>query len=131
VTGVDTNVLLRYLVEDDEEQASRVHRFLAATRNAGETIYVSCVVLCEVAWALGQVYGWEKQSILCQVATLLDIDIFQIEDEDLVRNAVELSRKSRGSFADCLIGQLQLARGCKVTVTFDRGLRSNPSFSVF
>jgi predicted nucleic-acid-binding protein len=130
VTGLDTNILVRYLVEDDADQAQRVHRLLSAARVSGEPVYVSCIVLCELAWTLGQVYGWQKQDILAQLDTLLDAEIFRFEEDGLVRRAVALARESKAGFADCLIGQLNLARGCRVTVTFDRALRSDPAFQV-
>jgi len=52
MTGADSNVLLRYLVSDDIQQQKTVERFLASTRVAGEIVYVSCIVVCEMVWVL-------------------------------------------------------------------------------
>ncbi len=128
--GIDTNVLLRYLVDDEKEQANRVHRLLAASRRAGEHIYVSCIVLCETAWVLRRAYALSGSEVLDDIERVLNADIFQVEEADSVRRAVELSRNERGDFADHLIGELNRDHGCRVTVTFDRALRSDPASSV-
>lgn len=128
--GIDTNVLVRYLVEDDRDQTNRVERFLAASRVAGERVYVSCIVLCETAWVLERVFGQSRPDLLNHLDRILDTDVFEVEEEECVRVAIWLSRKGKGDFADYLIGQLNLARGCRFTVTFDRSLRSDSAFSI-
>ena len=128
--GIDTNILVRYLVEDDRRQANRVERFLAASRTAGESVYVSCIVLCETAWVLRRLFSQSKADIADHFERILDTDVFQVEEEDAVRKALRLTRKGKGDFADYLIGQLNLERGCRWTVTFDRSLRSDSAFSV-
>jgi len=130
VKGIDTNVLVRYFVEDDVAQTKRVERFLAAARRAGESVYVSSIVLCETARVLRKVFGQSKSETLDYLERILDTDVFQVEEEDSVRQALRLSRKGKGDFADYLIGQLNLARGCRFTVTFDRSLRSDSAFSI-
>ena len=130
MTGVDTNVLIRYLAEDDHEQTQRVHGILRAARTSKDVIYLSNVVLCEAAWVLCKVYGWEKSRMLDDFERLLETDVFVIEEEDAVRDAVGLCREGRGDFADYLMGRLNLLRGCRTTVTFDRALRTDPAFQV-
>lgn len=130
MTGIDSNVLVRLLVEDAPDQTDRVHRFLAKSRAAGETVYVSTVVLCESAWVLRSVYARSKSQILDAFEQLLGVDVMQVEEEDAVRSAVQLSRTGKADFADSLIGQLNLAHGCRRTVTFDRSLRTVPGFAV-
>jgi predicted nucleic-acid-binding protein len=130
VKGIDTNVLVRYLVADDPAQTNRVERFLAASRVAGERVYVSCIVLCETAWVLRRVFSQSAPQTLDHLERILDVDVFEVEEEESVRAALSLSRKGKGDFADYLIGQLNLARGCRFTVTFDRSLRPDSAFSV-
>jgi predicted nucleic-acid-binding protein len=130
MNGVATNILLRYIVEDDPEQADRVERFLARSRVLGERAYVSVIVLCETAWVVASNYGKSKSEILDAIGNLLDPDVFLLEHDDSVRAALRLSRAGRGDFADYLIGQLNLDRGCRTTVTFDRGLRGAAGFTV-
>ena len=129
MTGIDTNVLVRYLVDDDQEQADRVHRFLARCRRASEPVYISSIVLCETLWVLRSAFASSKLQIVEVLERLLSSDVFQIEQEDSVRAALDLFRTAKGEFVDCLIGQLNLAKGCRATVTFDRDLRSISGFS--
>ena len=130
MTGVDTNVLVRYLVEDDEHQTKRVERFLQESRAAGELVYISTVVLCETSWVLRSVFGKSRAKVLSTIEQLIDSDIFQVEDADSVRKAVQLALRSKADFTDHLIGEIHLARGCRFTLTFDRSLKSSSAFSV-
>jgi predicted nucleic-acid-binding protein len=130
VKGIDTNVIVRYLVAEDPAQTNRVERFLAASRVAGERVYVSCIVLCETSWVLRRVFGQSGPQTLNHLESILDADVFEVEEEESVRAALQLSRKGKGDFADYLIGRLNLARGCRFTVTFDRSLRPDSAFSV-
>ncbi len=130
MTGVDTNVLVRYLVEDDPEQARRVHKFLGTARAAGEQVWISSVVLCETLWILRSAFRRPRAEILNAVEQILDTDLFLVEEEDAVRRAVQISRRRPGDLADHLIGQLHLRKGCRFTLTFDRSLRGDTAFSV-
>jgi predicted nucleic-acid-binding protein len=130
MTGVDTNVLVRYFAADDEPQVQRVDRLLKASRLAGEPVFVSVLVLCETCWALRSNYGKSENAILDAVQSLLNADMIHVEEPDAVRRAVEFTRTGKADFADYLIGELNLARGCRYTVTFDRALRDDPAFSL-
>jgi predicted nucleic-acid-binding protein len=130
MTGIDTNVLVRFLVADDPRQAERAHAFLARSRSHGEVVYVSAVVLCEAVWVLRSVYRQPRLRILQVMETLLGTDVFQLEAEDAVRAAIQSCRKGKGDFADHLIAQMNLAKGCRGTVTFDRSLGGAPGFTL-
>ncbi len=69
--GVDTNVLVRFLTQDDRRQVDRVDSFFAALEEAGETAYVSTVVLCELAWVLRSLYGLRRKEIRATLEMLL------------------------------------------------------------
>ena len=101
--GIDTNVLVRFLVEDDLAQTDRVHRFLAKCRMVGETVYVSVIVLCEATWVLGTLYDKPRSQILDALEELLTADTFQVEHEDSVRAALRLPGYVR-SRANCRKG---------------------------
>ena len=118
--GVDTNILLRFLAEDDPDQTARVERLLTYAQTSGEPIYISCVVLCETLWVLGRGYRQSREELVGHMQRILDTDVFEIEEGTSLRYALQLFREGKGDFADYLIGQLNLARGCRNTVTFDR-----------
>lgn len=130
MTGIDTNVLVRFLVEDDQEQTERVHRFLAKCRRVGEPVYISVPVLCEAVWVLRSAFARSKPEILDAVEQLLSTDVFQVEQPDAVRAAIQSCRTGKGDFADCLIGHLNLAAGCRTTVTLDRSLPTTDGFTM-
>ncbi len=87
MTGIDTNVLVRYLVEDDPDQADRVHRWLANCRTTGERVYLSTIVLCEMTWVLQSVFAKSRSEIHDAVAELPNTDVFEVEEPDSVRAA--------------------------------------------
>jgi predicted nucleic-acid-binding protein len=92
-------------------------------------MYVSRIVRCETAWLLRRVFSQPVPQTLDHLERILDVDIFEVEEEESVRPALRFSRKG-GDFADYLTGQLNLTRGCRFTVTFDRSLRSDSAFSL-
>jgi predicted nucleic-acid-binding protein len=127
--GIDSNILVRLLVEDDPHQVNQVHRLLARTRNQGERVWVSAIVLCETLWVLRSAYRSPKARIVEVVDQLLSADAFEMEEGDSVQAALDLYRNGRAEFSDYLIGQLNFARGCRTTFTFDRSLRVAPGFT--
>jgi len=128
--GLDTNVLVRYLVADDAAQADAVRDLLTAAREAGETAFVSLVVLSETYWVLRSVFGRPRADIVDALDSLLGVDVFQVEEADVVRLALESCRKGKGDFADYLIGHFHAAHRCRYTATFDRALGGAPGFTV-
>ena len=130
MTGIDTSVLVRFLVEDHANQAQRAHAFLGRSRSQGEVVYISALVLCETVWVLQSVFGHPSSQVLQVIEQLLRTDVFQVEAEDSVRAALASCRSGKGDFTDHLIGHMNLAKGCRGTVTFDRSLRAAPGFTL-
>jgi predicted nucleic-acid-binding protein len=102
---------------------------LARSRSQGESVYISTLVLCETACLLRSVFSRSRAEILEVIARLLDTDVFQVEAEDAVRATLHSRRSGKGDFADHLIGHMNLAKGCRSTVTFDRSLGGAAGFS--
>ena len=130
MTGLDTNVLVRFFTADDEAQTQRVDRFLKASRAAGEPVFVSVLVLFETCWVLRSNYAKSKNAILDAIETLLNADVFRLEEPDAVRRALRSARTHKAEFPDYFIGELNLSKGCRYTVTFDRSLRGDAAFSL-
>ncbi len=123
--GLDSNVLVRYLVQDDQGQAARAARCIEA---ADARCFIGVVVLCEVVWVLESVYGFDKATVVDTIEKVLMTAQFEIENKDLVLGALDDFRNSKADFADCLIGRRNLAAGCSETVTFDRPLKALDGF---
>ncbi len=124
MTGLDTNVLLRYLVRDEPTQAARATREL----ERDERFLVGSIVLCELVWVLETGYGLPRRDIVATLEKVLATAQFEIEGKDLALAALDDFRRSTADFSDCLLGRRNRAAGAAETVTFDRGLRDLGGF---
>jgi predicted nucleic-acid-binding protein len=129
MTGIDTNVLVRYLVEDDPEQAKRAARFIAAHCTSEEPGYINRIVLCELVWVLESAYGYSSQTVAPVLERLLRTTQFRVEDHQ--EAWLSLREYQQGAdFADALIGAVNNRVGCSRTVTFDRKAARRPGFGL-
>jgi predicted nucleic-acid-binding protein len=117
--GIDTNVLVRYLVRDDQLQYEKVRRLINREVSKGEPVMVSLLVLLETEWVLRSRYKLAKAEILSAVYALLDAADVAFEDEPSVEHAVYSWKDSAADFADCLIEARNRRLGCNATATFD------------
>lgn len=120
MTGIDTNVLVRYITRDDPEQYRAAKSFLESDCTQEEPGYVNVIVLCELAWVLTGVYDVTDEEWTGVLDQLLRTRQLQIERRDQVRLALEQYKRSAAGFPDCLLGQLNQDEGCGETVTFDQ-----------
>ncbi len=127
--GLDTNVLLRPLTEDDPAQAAVVQALFRAAEEQGERFHVSTVAVCELCWTL-RGYDFSRAEIAAALDELLATHLFEIQDRELVRRALHEYRQGRADFADYLIGWLDRRAGSEETLTFDGKLKGTPGFSV-
>jgi predicted nucleic-acid-binding protein len=129
--GLDTNILLRALLEDDPEQSPLAIRRLVEAGEKGERLYVSVTVLCEALWTLrGRPYKLSREALSDTLDKLLADELFEIQDRDLVARALSDYRQGRADFSDYLVGWQNWKAGCTETLTFDRTLASYPGFSL-
>lgn len=126
--GLDTNVLVRFLVKDDPEQYSRARRLIRDEVRGGGTVFLSLLVLLETEWVLRSRYGYSKDNIMEAIVGMLESADLAIEDETSVEQALMSWRDSRAEFADCLIGARHRNLGCRATATFDARAASLPGF---
>lgn len=122
--GLDTNVLVRYLLREDPVQAARAERELE--RN--ERFLIDSIVLCELVWVLETGYGFSRTEIAAALERILATAQFEIESKDLALAALDDFRRSAADFSDCLIGRRNRAAGAPETVTFDRNLKGLEGF---
>lgn len=130
MTGLDTNVLVRYLTQDDPRQSRAATACIEKTARTGQRCYINAVVLCELVWVLQGAYGYDKREIVRVLEKMLSTVEFSIEDRDLSRRALDDYRSGSGDFADYLIGGRNRHAQCDETVTFDRGLKKSDLFRV-
>lgn len=126
--GLDTNVLVRYLVRDDLPQFEKARRLIKRESDRNEPVLVSLLVLLETEWVLRSRYGLSKPEILSALSALLDVADLTIEDEPSVEHAIYSWKDSAAEFADCLIDARHRRLGCQATVTFDGKALKLPGF---
>ncbi|HEX8012817.1 MAG TPA: type II toxin-antitoxin system VapC family toxin [Casimicrobiaceae bacterium] len=126
--GLDTNVLVRFLVRDHKAQFERARRLIKREVGAQEKVLTSLLVLLETEWVLRSRYGLQKNQIMHAISGLLDAMELEIEDEPAIEEALYLWKDSAGDFADCLIGARHRRLGCRATATFDARAVKLPGF---
>ncbi|MGA2217671.1 MAG: type II toxin-antitoxin system VapC family toxin [Terracidiphilus sp.] len=117
--GLDTNVLLRYLTQDDPTQSQRATEIIERRLTEEEPGFVSIVVILEIVWVLKSLFKRSRQEIANDIEMLLAADTLEVQNEQEVYYAVVSLRNGTGTFEDALIGSLGAWRGCSATLTFD------------
>lgn len=130
MTGLDTNVLVRYLVQDDPKQSAAATRFIEGSLTALTPGFISTIVLCEVAWVLADCYGADKARIRKVIEGVLGTKQLVVEQVELVRAALRDWERANADFSDALIGLIATANGSLRTVTFDRAAAKLPGFEL-
>jgi len=130
VIGVDTNVLVRYLTQDDAAQARRVDALVQSAIDDATRLYIDDIVLCELVWVLRAAYRLSKPTIIDALDKLMSTAAFSFDDREILRAALSDFNGGAGDFADYLIGRRNLRAGCEQTATLDRQLKPHPSFTV-
>ena len=126
--GLDTNVLVRYLTQDNPAQFAKATAFIDAASEREERFLVNTPVLCELVWVLTAVYDYSREEIAEALEQIFTTAQFEIERLDEARQALGDFRSSKADFSDALIGRINRSLGAKHTVTFDRDLKAVETF---
>src|SRR5262245_16941930 len=103
--ALDTNILARYLRDDDPVQSKRAAQLIQRAVQQGEQLYLNHVVLCELVWVLTSVYEHRKDEIIRMLESTLLTGHFDLEDKASVEFALEDYKNCKADFPDCLIGR--------------------------
>ena len=128
--GLDTNILIRYIVQDDAAQAPAATRLIENRCTQQTTGFVSIVVLVELVWVLAAAYEYKKSVIASVIGQILRTTEFTVEDGESVWLALREFESGNADFADCLIGSRNHSRGCETTFTFDRKAAKGRHFAL-
>ncbi|OYT93674.1 MAG: twitching motility protein PilT [Burkholderiales bacterium PBB3] len=120
MAGLDTNVLVRYLIQDDVRQGFLAKRLVDAALARGETLFVPITVLLELEWVLRSNFEFPKSQIIHTISSLLAAKEIEIESETSAEVALELFRQNKADFADCIHIALAHAAGHDPLWTFDK-----------
>lgn len=126
--GIDTNVLVRYLVQDDEEQSLKVSRLIEKCAGNPKSIFINNIVVCELIWVLARGYKYSKNQIILVLKEMFLTLEFAFENHQILWLSLSEYEKSDADFSDVLIGKINIANECKHTVTFDQAALTLKNF---
>jgi predicted nucleic-acid-binding protein len=118
--GLDTNILVRYLAQDDAVQSAKATEIIEERLSEDEPGFISLVTIAETVWVLDRLYDQRPQEIAQLIERMLQSDTLSFQNEQEVFTAMVALKAGRGSFADALIGVLGTWAGCSTTLTFDK-----------
>jgi predicted nucleic-acid-binding protein len=118
--GLDSNILIRYVTQDDAIQSAKATTIIEQQLTEENPGFVSVVAMVETVWVLDRAYGLSTQEIATAVERMLQTAVLVVEDEQEIFTAVIALKGGKGSFADAVIAALGSRAGCSCTLTFDR-----------
>jgi predicted nucleic-acid-binding protein len=127
MTGLDTNVVLRYLLQDDPKQARRVN-LIFSRLSAQAPGFISLAAVLEIVWVLRSLLKQTPSQIASHLENLLAADTLEVQNAQQVFAAVFALKRGTGEFEDALIGAVNAWAGCPHTLTFDRRAARLPYF---
>lgn len=118
--GLDTNVLVRYLVQDNPRQSALATKYIETQCSSESPCFIDQIVLCELAWVLESNYEQDRVQIAAIIEGLLQVGQLEVMEPDIVWRALADYRKSNADFPDHLVARVNESRGCQATLTFDK-----------
>ena len=128
--ALDTNLLVRLLIQDDASQARAVERLFIRARRDRTQLFVADVVLCELVWVLSRRAKLSRAGIADALEQLFNAETIMVSDSGIAKRALAAYRDRPGDFADYLVREQALAAGASEVVTLDRALRGETGFKV-
>jgi predicted nucleic-acid-binding protein len=126
--GIDTNVLVRHLVQDDLSQSREATQVITKQCTRADPGFINRIVLCELVWVLESAYGYPKVTIVAVLEKLFRTSQLKIEDAQSAWTAFRMYQKGKADYADCLLGVTNRQAGCDSTVTFDQAAKKLEGF---
>jgi predicted nucleic-acid-binding protein len=120
VIGIDTNVLVRYIAQDDPAQSARAVRFIEKECSETQPGFISLVTVVELVWVSESCYGASKSQVSSILRRLLSTKQLFVQDAETVWQALRFFEAGKADFADYLVERIAHAGGCRHTVTFDK-----------
>lgn len=120
MTGLDTNVLVRFLVNDDEEQAKIVYKLFKEAEADKAELFVPFTVILELVWVLDSAYEITRLDILDSISDLLLMPILKFEQQTALQQFISSARQNNYDLPDLLIAHSAENQGCDNMLTFDK-----------
>ena len=126
--ALDTNVLVRFLVEDDPAQTEQAKAILKKIVDSGSACFIPDIVLCELVWVLRSSYRVSKPEVVERLRALSLANHLILQSTDLVTEAIDAYASGKGDFSDYLIRGIAQSAGAEIVATFDRALHQDSGF---
>jgi predicted nucleic-acid-binding protein len=120
VKALDTNIIVRFLVRDDEHQAERVYNLFKAAESAKENFYVPLLVMLETIWVLEAVYKISRTEIIDAIHDILYLPLLKFEAQAALKRLLDNSKENTADLSDILIACSARLPGCEAVLTFDK-----------
>jgi predicted nucleic-acid-binding protein len=118
--ALDTNVLVRFLVRDDEKQSAMVKRMLLDAEKSNEQFFIPLAVTLETMWVLSSAYDYSRKEIVDAFDGLLSLPLFLLENHSCIATLCRKANTTEAELSDLLIGIIARESGCATTMTFDK-----------
>lgn len=128
--SLDTNVIIRFLVNDDMKQGELVKKLFLTAEKDNSVYFVSIPVILELIYVLDSVYGFTRKEILDAFNAMLLMPILLFEDTDTIQKFLSSAEKTNIELEDLLIGIVAREAGCKTTITFDKKASKSELFEL-
>lgn len=128
--GIDTNVIIRYIVQDDPAQSLLATKFIETKCTSKSPGYINIIVLCEIVWVLKRAYNYDKQVIVEVLSKLLSLKEIVVERSAEVSIALKEFKSGNADFVDYLIGVVNNQKGCDLTYTLDKKAATTAHFKL-
>lgn len=128
--GLDSNIIVRYLAQDDPQQAAAANRLMEQLLTEREPGFVSLVVLAEVVWVMISCYKADRRMVQQVVEGLLSAPQLHVQSAEQVWRAAQAYTSGKVDFSDALIAVLALDAGCRCIRTFDVAAARHAGFEL-
>jgi len=126
--GIDTNVLVRFIVQDEPKQSKIATKLIETGLSAAKKGFISSIVLCEVVWVLKRLYRQPKDRLLLVVKAILEAEVFEVEHRDCAWRAYYDYDEGSADFSDYYLARINKTYGASFTVTFDERAQEHRLF---
>jgi predicted nucleic-acid-binding protein len=128
--GLDTNILIRYLAQDDPVQSLQASEIIERRLTEENPGFISIVVMVEIVWVLARAYRFKAREIASVIERMLQVDVLVVQNEQEVFTAMIALKQGQGSFADAVISALATKANCSCILTFDHKAMHIPGFAL-
>lgn len=118
--ALDTNILIRFLIQDDKQQANIVLELFSELEKKKQSFFVTQLVVLELIWVLEDVYSVAKEDIIYSISELLLMPVLTFEAQGVIRKLIVSAANSNFDLPDLLIAHSAIEQGCEATYTFDK-----------